>query len=80
MPKKKKKIIKKRKNTSKKKVEKNVEKELIFKTRKDWLSKATVNKSQYEKKYKYHFRIMIVFGKKKEKELIGLSLIQKLKM
>ena len=29
-----------------------VEKELIYKTKKDWISKALVNKSQYEKKYK----------------------------
>ena len=48
---KKKKIIK-RKKISKKKVEQNVEKELVYKTKKDWISKATVNKSQYEKKYK----------------------------
>ncbi len=47
---KKKKIIK-RKKISKKKVEQNVEKELVYKTKKDWISKATVNKSQYEKKY-----------------------------
>ena len=46
---KKKKIIK-RKKISKKKVEQNVEKELVYKTKKDWISKATVNKSQYEKK------------------------------
>ena len=58
MPKKKKKtkkkenIIKKRKKTSRKKSEKKIEKEIIYKTKKEWINKAIVNKSQYEKKYK----------------------------
>ena len=48
MPKRK---IKQKKN--RKKVSKTmVEKELIYKTKKDWVSKAIVNKSAYEKKYK----------------------------
>ncbi len=50
MPKKKRKIIKKVKKITKRKAEKNIEKELIYKTKKDWIKQSTVNKSQYEKK------------------------------
>ena len=40
------------KKKSKKKLSKpKAEKELIIKTKKEWISKAIVNKSQYEKKY-----------------------------
>ena len=49
--KKKKKIITKKKSKIKSFAPKQ-EKELIYKTKKDWISKALVNKSQYEKKYK----------------------------
>ena len=61
MPKKKKKTKKKRsvkkkfkkvKRFKKIKLDIKEEKELIYKTKKDWISKALVNKSQYEKKYK----------------------------
>ena len=62
MPKKNKKKIKKKK--TKKVVKKKnaqtsskVEKELIYKTKKDWISKALVNKSQYEKKYKASIKV-----------------------
>ena len=48
--KKKKKIIKKKSKV--KSFAPKQEKELIYKTKKDWISKALVNKSQYEKKYK----------------------------
>ena len=34
----------------------------------------------HKKNIKHHFQIMMVFGKKKERELIGSNLIQKLKM
>ena len=53
MPKKKNKKKKKTKKVVKKKKIKaisKVEKELLYKTKKDWISKAIVNKSQYEKK------------------------------
>ena len=40
---------KKVKKKSKRKLE--TVKEKIYKTRKEWISKAVVNKSQYEKKY-----------------------------
>ena len=49
--KRKKKIITKRK-TKVKSLALKQEKELIYRTKKDWISKALVNKSQYEKKYK----------------------------
>ena len=70
-----------KKKKSKKKISKlPVEKEIIYKTKKDWIKQSTLNKSQYEKNIKRHFLKMITFGKKKERELIGLNLIQKLKM
>ena len=47
-----KKKIKKVKRFKKIKLDQKEEKELIYKTKKDWISKALVNKSQYEKKYK----------------------------
>ena len=49
--KRKKKIITKRKTKAKSLAPKQ-EKEIIYRTKKDWISKALVNKSQYEKKYK----------------------------
>ena len=52
-------------------------KELVFRVPKKWSSSAYVNKNQYEKNINYQLKIMKVFGKKKEKELIGLNLIQK---
>ena len=60
MPKRK---IKQKKN--RKKVSKTmVEKELIYKTKKDWASKAIVNRSQYEKKYKHSIKDDEGFWKK----------------
>ena len=54
MPKKKVKKKKKKIFTKKKSKVKSIapkqDKELIYKTKKDWISKALVNKSQYEKK------------------------------
>ena len=75
----KKKIIKKRKKTFKKKVEKNLEKELIFKTKKDWISKATVNKSQYEKKYKTSLSDNDGFWKKEGKRINWIKPYTKIK-
>ena len=49
--KKKKKIITKKKNKTKSLAPKQ-EKELIYRTKKDWISIALVNKSQYEKNIK----------------------------
>ena len=84
MPKKKKKIkkkkaIKKRKKTSIKKVEQNIEKELVFKTKKDWITKATVNKSQYEKKYKESIDDNDSFWKKEGKRIAWIKPYTKIK-
>ena len=75
---KKKKIIK-RKKISKKKVEQNVEKELVYKTKKDWVSKATVNKSQYEKKYKASLSDNDGFWKKEGKRINWIKPYTKIK-
>ena len=79
MQKKKKKPIKKRKKTSKKNVEQNIEKELIIKTKKDWVSKATVNKSQYEKKYKTSLSDNDGFWKKEGKRINWIKPYTKIK-
>ena len=60
---------KKEKRTKRKKLgSSSIEKELILKTKKDWISKAIVNKSQYKKNIKNQLMTMMVSGKKKEKE------------
>ena len=61
---------------SKRKKEKKIKfkeysKELIIKTKTDWLKKALVNKKKYEKNYNNSIKIMMPSGKKKEKELHG---------
>ena len=61
--KKKKKIITKTKSKAKSFAPKQ-EKELIYRTKKDWISKALVNKSQYEKKYKASIKDNDSFWKK----------------
>ena len=84
MPKKKKKKIKKKK--TKKVVKKKnaqtsskVEKELIYKTKKDWISKALVNKSQYEKKYKASIKDNDGFWKKEGKRINWIKPYTKIK-
>ena len=85
MPKKKKKtkkkenIIKKRKKTSRKKSEKKIEKEIIYKTKKEWINKATVNKSQYEKKYKVSISDNDNFWKKEGKRINWIKPYTKIK-
>ena len=76
MPKKKKKSTKKTKKKIKLKQPKsstknNHEEELIFKVPKQWAAKAYVNKNTYTKKYNHSIKKMMIFGKKKEKELLG---------
>ena len=74
MPKKRKKtIVKKKKSTN------NVEKELIYKTKKEWISKATVNKSQYEKKYKSSLSDNESFWKKEGKRINWIKPYTKIK-
>ena len=88
MPKKKKKTkkkssvkkkIKKVKRFKKIKLDKKEEKELIYKTRKDWVSKALVNKSQYEKKYKTSISDNDGFWKKEGKRISWIKPYTKIK-
>ena len=77
---KKKNKVKKRKKTFRKKIEKIIEKELVYKTKKDWISKATVNKSQYEKKYKTSISDNDNFWKKEGKRINWIKPYTKLKI
>ena len=74
--------IKKNKNI-KKKVKKfskiKVEKELIYKTKKEWISKSVVNKSQYEKKYKDSINDNDGFWKKEGKRITWIKPYKKIK-
>ena len=79
MPKKKKKLNKKRKKTLIKKVDKKIEKEIIYKTKKEWINKATVNKSQYEKKYKVSISDNDNFWKKEGKRINWIKPYTKIK-
>ena len=82
MPKKKNKKKKKTKKVVKKKKIKaisKVEKELIYKTKKDWISKALVNKSQYEKKYKTSIKDNDGFWKKEGKRINWIKPYTKIK-
>ncbi len=80
MPKKnKKKTLKKKKKILNKISESKIEKELIYKTKKDWVSKATVNKSQYEKKYKSSLSDNDNFWKKEGKRINWIKPYTKIK-
>ena len=76
--KKKKKIISKKKSKAKTKSLKQ-DKELIYKTKKDWISKALVNKSQYEKKYKDSIKDNDGFWKKEGKRINWIKPYTKIK-
>ena len=66
---------KKIKNKKSKKVKKfkseEPKKELIIKTKSDWIKKGLVSKKEYEKNIMIQLKIMMDFGKEKEKELLG---------
>ncbi len=83
MPKKKTKKRKKKKITKKKTKVKSLDpkkdKELIYKTKKDWISKALVNKSQYEKKYKSSIKDNDGFWKKEGKRINWIKPYTKIK-
>ena len=83
MPKKKVKKRKKKITTKKKTKVKSIvpkqEKELIYKTKKDWVSKALVNKSQYEKKYKSSIKDNDGFWKKEGKRINWIKPYTKIK-
>ena len=69
----------KQKKTKKKVFKKNIEKELIYKTKKEWVSKAIVNKSQYEKKYKASIKDNDGFWKKEGKRITWIKPYTKIK-
>ena len=76
----KKRIYKKIKKRSKKKLKTNIKNrnikensvpELIIKTKPEWIKSGLANKAQYQKNIMNRSRTIILFGKKREKELIG---------
>ena len=69
----KKNISKKVKKTFKKIKNQNISKdqELIIKTKPEWVKASLASKDQYEKNILNRLKIMMNFGKKKEKELLG---------
>ncbi len=79
--KKKTKARKKRKNKSSKKKVKKLEtnQELIIKTRADWVNKALINKSDYEKKYKKSLKNNDEFWKKEGKRITWIKPYKKIK-
>ena len=68
--KKKRKTTKKKKRQKKLKVEES-QKELIIKTKSDWIKNGIVNKKNMKKNIMIQLRTMKHFGKKKVKELHG---------
>ena len=62
--------LKKRKKSSKRKKNKKVQSnsDLNIKIKSEWVKRALINKSGYEKNIKNQLRTMKIFGKKKEKE------------
>ncbi len=61
-----------RKKIKKIKISKNKETgELVYKTKNEWIKKALIGKSEYEKKYSKSIKDNENFGKKKAKELTG---------
>ena len=81
MPKKKSisKVKKKIKSVRKKVLKKIEEKELIIKTKPEWVKSALVNKTKYQKNTLTRLKKMMTFGRLKEKELLGLNHTKKLK-
>ena len=85
MPKKKKrKKIKKKKSSRKKKLKKNKVKkiqdsELIYKAKSDWIKKAIINKSGYEKKYSDSIKNNDNFWKKEGKRITWIKPYTKIK-
>ena len=79
--KKKVKARKKRKNKSSKKKVKKLEtnQELIIKTKAEWVNKALVNKSDYEKKYKKSLKNNDEFWKKEGKRITWIKPYKKIK-
>ena len=65
--------------TKKKVLKKSKSKELIYKINKDWIDKAIVNKSQYEKKYKDSLKNNDEFWKKEGRRIKWIKPYKKIK-
>ena len=63
----------------KKKIISKKPKETIYKTKKEWISKATVNKSQYTKKYNESIKDNDGFWKKEGKRINWIKPYKKIK-
>ena len=79
MPKKKKRKFKKRFKSKKKAKHLEDKKELIIKTKTEWIKKALVNKSDYEKKYNKSIKNNDVFWKKEGKRITWIKPYTKIK-
>ena len=77
-PKKKRQTTKKKKVRKKFKVEES-QKELIIKTRSDWIQKGLVNKKEYEKKYNDSIKNNDAFWKKEGKRITWIKHYTKIK-
>ena len=75
-----KKKIKRVSRKSKKKIKKSLEsKDLIVKTKKEWINKALINKSEYEKKYKKSLKNNEEFWRKEGKRITWIKPYKKIK-
>ena len=79
MPKKKKRKVKKKFKSKKKTKYLLDKKELIIKTRTEWIKKALVNKSDYEKKYNKSIKNNELFWKKEGKRITWIKPYTKIK-
>ena len=79
MPKKKTRKTITKKKAKKKSLPMKTEKELVYKTKKEWVSKAIVNKSQYEKKYNQSIKDNDGFWKKEGKRINWIKPYTKIK-
>ena len=70
---------KKIKHIKKKVLKKIEEKELIIKTKPEWVKNALINKTKYQKNTLTRLKKMMIFGRLREKELLGLNHIKKLR-
>ena len=73
-------MTKKRRKTNKKKTEvEDSQKELIIKTKSDWIKKGLVNKKSYEKKYNDSIKNNDAFWKKEGKRITWIKPYKKIK-
>ena len=73
-------MVKRRKKIKKKKIEiEESQKELIIKTKSDWIKKGLVNKKSYEKKYNDSIKNNDAFWKKEGKRITWIKPYKKIK-